>query len=67
MPDPKPNPGSAEARAIGCICPVIDNHHGRGRGGDGARYGWYMRADCWLHKPLEPVTVELADEEGSHA
>ena len=29
MPD-LANPGSAEARAQGCRCPVIDNGHGRG-------------------------------------
>lgn len=26
----KPNPGSREAIALGCECPVIDNGHGRG-------------------------------------
>jgi len=25
-----PNPGSDEALACGCTCPVIDNGHGRG-------------------------------------
>ena len=25
-----PNPGSREARARGCQCPVIDNGHGKG-------------------------------------
>ena len=25
-----PSPGSNEALALGCRCPVIDNHHGRG-------------------------------------
>jgi hypothetical protein len=25
-----PNPGSDEAIAMGCTCPVIDNCHGRG-------------------------------------
>lgn len=29
MPD-KPNPGSKNAVALGCTCPVMDNHHGRG-------------------------------------
>ena len=27
-----PNPGSDEAIALGCICPVLDNGHGRGPG-----------------------------------
>lgn len=32
MSDPfnSPNPGSDEARALGCKCPVIDNGYGRG-------------------------------------
>ena len=31
------NPGSKEAIAAGCTCPVIDNHYGRGyRGIDGS-------------------------------
>ena len=25
-----PNPGSREAMALGCKCPVLDNAHGRG-------------------------------------
>jgi hypothetical protein len=45
-----PNPGSDEAIAAGCTCPVMDNGHGAG-------YGWaigYTRAfwiteDCPLH------------------
>lgn len=45
----EPNPGSAEARARGCTCAVIDNHYGRGRYGDGERYGWFMSGDCPLH------------------
>lgn len=34
MPDDSmgrtPNPGSKQAIALGCTCPVIDNGHGRG-------------------------------------
>lgn len=26
----RPDPGSTEARAQGCTCPVLDNAHGRG-------------------------------------
>lgn len=29
----KPNPGSNEAIALGCTCPVLDNHYGRGEAG----------------------------------
>lgn len=49
MPD-KPNPGSPEAVAQGCTCPVIDNHHGKGVpiGKDGAPLFWHS-AKCPLH------------------
>ncbi len=43
------NPGSDSAREKGCKCPVTDNHHGKGRGGDGVKYGWYMSGNCPIH------------------
>ena len=46
-----PNPGSAEAIAQGCTCPVLDNSHGRGvvlDGDTGQRLFWHS-ADCPLH------------------
>jgi len=44
----KPNPGTKEAREQGCVCPVIDNHHGQGyRGVKGI---FVFRVDCPLHK-----------------
>lgn len=46
---PNPRPGSDEALAQGCKCPVLDNGHGRGRGGDGNRYGWVISENCPLH------------------
>lgn len=44
-----PAPGSPEAVAQGCTCPVMDNGHGRGLFGDGQRFGWVMSWDCPLH------------------
>lgn len=44
-----PAPGSPEAIAQGCTCPVLDNGHGRGYLGDGERFGWVMSLDCPLH------------------
>lgn len=44
-----PLPGSDAAVALGCTCPVIDNAHGAGRGGDGPRFGWVISLDCPLH------------------
>ena len=41
----QPNPGSDEAIAKGCTCPVLDNGHGKG-------YFQVIRADCPLHAPL---------------
>lgn len=44
-----PAPGSPEAIAQGCTCPVLDNGHGKGYLGDGERFGWVMSLDCPLH------------------
>ncbi len=43
----KPNPGSDEAIALGCTCPVIDNGHGKGSGhGEGL---FWTTEGCPLH------------------
>jgi len=52
----KPNPGSDEAIKQGCVCPVLDNAHGRGwMGGvkdpDTGGVVFVYRVDCPLHKP----------------
>jgi hypothetical protein len=45
-----PNPGSKEAQAIGCTCPVIDNHYGKGyMGTDGV---FVYSGDCPVHGHL---------------
>lgn len=45
----RPNPGSDEAIALGCTCPVMDNAHGDGiDDGEGGRLFW-KRAGCPLH------------------
>lgn len=46
IPDPKP--GSDAAVLLGCTCPVIDNHHGRGIILNGERHYW-MDDECPLH------------------
>ena len=38
-----PNPGSSEAYAEGCKCPILDNNHGRGDG------PFWMSENCPLH------------------
>ena len=42
-----PKPGSREAVALGCRCPVFDSHFGRGY--DGERFGWVFNAECDVH------------------
>jgi hypothetical protein len=45
----KPNPGSDDAISAGCLCPVMDNGHGRC-----APYppdGWWITVGCPVHAP----------------
>lgn len=53
-----PNPGSDEALAKGCCCPVLDNAHGVGvlgmSGPDGAPQFW-IDWSCPLHGPVEDM------------
>lgn len=42
-----PNPGSDEAIALGCTCPVMDN--GRGRGAWGSSGLFWMARSCPVH------------------
>lgn len=41
------NPGSDAALDLGCICPVMDNNHGKWppRPPD----GWWIRPECPVH------------------
>lgn len=54
----KPHPGSDKAVAAGCVCAVMDNHRGKGRGGDGVKYGWYVTGGCPLHDAKEKPVNE---------
>lgn len=51
MSDPttpeRPHPGSAAAIDDGCVCPVLDNNHGRAA--PWPPDGWWTRTDCPLH------------------
>ncbi len=49
MDTPKLNPGSNEALAAGCRCPVLDNSHGLGVVGLGDKFGWVVNSDCPMH------------------
>lgn len=54
----EPKPGTDAALSAGCLCPVIDNHFGRGRYGAGAVYGWLLHPSCPLHGG-EPPRLRL--------
>jgi len=41
----KLSPGSVEAMEEKCLCPVLDNHHGKGVGGG----LYWINGDCPLH------------------
>ena len=43
----KPNPGTKEAITLGCKCPVIDNHYGKGWDGQGKEFIYNM--ECEIH------------------
>lgn len=47
----KPNPGSDEAKKMGCICPVMDNAHGKGWMGQEGVY-WINRK-CPVHGDVD--------------
>jgi len=48
-----PNPGSKEALELGCICAVLDNDYGRGKG------PFWMTAGCPVHDPDCNIEVEV--------
>ena len=50
----KPSPGSAEAQANGCRCPVMDNCRGRGANETAGQF--WINGACPLHGgKQEPV------------
>lgn len=56
MPSERPNPGSNEALDAGCICPVMDNNHGKY-----APYppdGWWIDPECPVHGQNPDEAVE---------
>lgn len=50
-----PNPGSDEARSLGCICAVFDNNHGRHA--PWPDDGWWITGGCPVHDPDPGVLV----------
>lgn len=51
MPDDavpqKPNPGSHDAFAMGCLCPGLDNRYGHAE----PPQGWTVTEGCPVHAP----------------
>jgi len=45
----KPNPGSKEARDLGCTCPVLDNNFGEGTPDGHGGLDFDVNAACPLH------------------
>ena len=43
---PKPNPGSFEAIAMGCLCPIVDNLRGQTPAWG---HDWWIDDRCPLH------------------
>lgn len=57
----KPNPGSKEAQKQGCICPVIDNHYGKGFDMGESDPSFWIVAGCPLHDESKsnPLSEEV--------
>ena len=48
-----PNPGSPEARRLGCICAIMDNAHGKGyRHIEGQPLRFVITDGCAFHWPM---------------
>ena len=52
MTDVRTNPGSPEAKRLGCTCPVLDNAYGEGAVVDGQvnSMQFYLDPDCAIHQ-----------------
>lgn len=62
-----PNPGSPEAQALGCKCPVMDNHSGRGCGWispKGEPLFWFAEG-CPVHKKPQATPKSKAKRESA--
>lgn len=46
---PIPKPGSKEAQEKGCLCPVVDNHYGKGIDMGGTEPSFWYSENCPIH------------------
>ena len=55
-----PNPGSKAAIKKGCICPVLDNNHGRGiPWPDCKKNVFWVNTNCKIHSKLEVAGIRI--------
>jgi len=55
MEKPTIIPGTQEALDVGCLCPILDNSHGKGYMGLGEERGLYVyNGECPIHGSLVP-------------
>jgi hypothetical protein len=57
------NPGSDEAVAQGCTCPVLDNGRGRGAHQVNGVWQFWINWGCPVHTGLEPLVYTTDEEE----
>ncbi|HEY6022449.1 MAG TPA: hypothetical protein VIY48_22085 [Candidatus Paceibacterota bacterium] len=61
------NPGSPEAKRLGCTCPTLDNSYGEGAIVDGKvdPSQFYIAPDCELHLDKRKLTTDEIDSAGT--
>jgi hypothetical protein len=60
-----PNPGSDEALDMGCSCPVLDNHHGKGFPWPSSQSpSFWINETCKLHNKEARTVAKKAKKEG---
>jgi hypothetical protein len=62
MKKPKLNPGSDEAIKAGCLCPVLDNAHGKGY--MGMPEVFVMQENCPIHGTEARIAREIKKRKG---
>ena len=60
---PLPNPGSDAAIKLGCLCPIVDNHYGRGVPMKDGTAAFWQNAVCPVHR-LTPHPEDFRAENG---
>lgn len=66
-----PKPGSDAAIALGCVCPVLDNGHGKGYMGQPGIFVYTMGCPVhdpapnnkWLFEERTPITLPHSEDD----